>query len=300
MRKTISTAWFQLKKTVFGEPAPKVAVIRLEGVIASGGGRFRSNLNLASVADQIEQAFTMQGVKAVALLVNSPGGSPVQSAMITDRIRAYADEKDIPVLAFAEDVAASGGYMISLAADEIYVNEASLVGSIGVISSGFGFQEAIKKIGVERRVYTAGESKSMLDSFADEKEEDIARLREIQDEIHEFFKSMVRKRRGKRLKGLRGKIFSGDVFTGNEAIKLGLVDGVGDVRSVMRDRFGDKVVLKVVGEKKSKFGALLGLKSGQISIDEIVTANRLGKVEDLPAGLISAVEERMWWNRFGL
>jgi signal peptide peptidase SppA len=295
MRKMISTAWFGLKKSIFGEPAPKVAVIRLEGVIASGGGRFRSNLNLASVAEQIEQAFTMQGAKAVALLINSPGGSPVQAAMITDRIKAFADEKDIPVLAFAEDVAASGGYMIALAADEIYVNEASLVGSIGVISAGFGFQEAIKKVGVERRVYTAGESKSMLDSFSEQKEEDIARLREIQDEIHEFFKAMVRKRRGKRLKGLRGKIFSGDVFTGSEAIKLGLVDNIGDVRSVMRDRFGDKVTLKVVGEKKSRFGALLGLKS-----DQSLTKGGIGKIEDLPAGLISAVEERMWWNKFGL
>jgi signal peptide peptidase SppA len=295
MRKILSTVWFRAKKSVFGEPAPKVAVIRMEGVIASGGGRFRSNINLSGFAEQIEEAFTMQGVKAVALLVNSPGGSPVQSAMITDRIRAFAEEKDIPVLAFAEDVAASGGYMISLAADEIYANEASLVGSIGVISSGFGFQDAIKKIGVERRVYTAGESKSMLDSFAEQKEEDVARLREIQDEVHEFFKSMVRKRRGKRLKGLRGKIFSGDVFTGHEAVKLGLIDGIGDVRSVMRDRFGDKVVLKIVGEKKSKFGALLGLKGAKN-----IAENGIGTMEDLPAGLMGAVEERMWWNRFGL
>jgi len=291
LASAISKFIYSTRKSIFGEPAPRVAVIRLHGVIASGG-RFKSNLNFAGVVDQIEAAFTMQGVKAVALSINSPGGSPVQAAMITDRIRALAEEKEIPVLAFTEDVAASGGYMIALAADDIYVHDASLVGSIGVISAGFGFNKAIEKLGVERRVYTAGESKSMLDPFKEESEEEVAKLRALQDEVHEYFKKMVRDRRGKRLKGLRGKIFSGDVFTGPEAVKLGLADGVGEMRTMMREKFGDKVQLKLVSEKKSRFGSLLGLEG---------RADRsIGKIEDIPHGFLSAVEERAWWNRFGL
>jgi len=280
-----------LRRTVFGEPAPKVAVLRLDGVIASGG-RFKQNINMASVAGQIEEAFSLGGLSAVALQINSPGGSPVQSALILQRIRDLAKEKDVPVLAFAEDVAASGGYMLAIAADEIYANESSIIGSIGVVSSGFGFKGAIEKLGIERRLYTAGENKSMLDAFQDEKEEDVARLKEIQLEIHEHFKKLVRDRRGKRLKGLRGKLFSGEVFTGNEAIKMGLIDGIGDARTVLRDRFGEKVKLRVVSEKKSRFGSLLGLGSRH--------GSDLGKIEDMPHGLITAVEERLIWNKFGL
>ncbi len=285
---------FKLRRSLFGDPPPRVAVIPFYGVIAAGG-RFKQSINLSGFEDRIEQAFSMPGVSAVALLINSPGGSPVQSALITKRIRDLATEKHIPVLAFAEDVAASGGYMLALAADEVYANESSLIGSIGVISAGFGFKEAIAKIGVERRLYTAGESKAMLDSFSDEKEEDVARLKEMQSEIHEHFKKLVRDRRGKRLKGLRGKIFSGEVFTGHEAVKLGLIDDLGDLREVMRDRFGEKVTFQVLGEKKPRLGSLLGL--GQRS-DQM--AGLGGGMADLPYGLLSAVEERLFWNRFGL
>ncbi len=289
---------FKIRRTIFGDPPPHVAVLPLYGVIAAGG-RFKQAVNLAGIADRIDEAFSMPGLSAVALLINSPGGSPVQSALITKRIRDLAAEKHIPVLAFAEDVAASGGYMLALAGDEIYANESSLIGSIGVVSSGFGFTDAIAKIGVERRLYTAGESKAMLDSFSEEKEEDVARLREMQNEIHEHFKKMVRDRRGKRLKGLRGKIFSGEVFTGHEAVKLGLIDDLGDLREVLRNRFGEKVKFQVLGEKKSRFGALLGLRQrGDIKVGH--TDGSFGGMADLPHAVISAVEERLFWNRFGL
>lgn len=282
---------FKVRRSIFGNPAPRVAVLPLYGVIAAGG-RFKQAVNMAGYAARIEEAFSAPGLSAVALLINSPGGSPVQSALITKRIRDLAGEKNIPVIAFAEDVAASGGYMLALAGDEIYANESSVIGSIGVVSSGFGFTEAIAKIGVERRLYTAGESKSMLDSFSEEKAEDVARLRAMQDEIHEHFKKMVRDRRGKRLKGLRGKIFSGEVFTGPEAVKHGLIDGLGDMRTVLRDRFGKDVKFDVLSEKKSRFGSLLGLKrSSDI---------QAGFVADLPQATISAVEERLMWNKFGL
>lgn len=294
MASKISKFLFKLRRSVFGDPPPRVAVLPLYGVIAAGG-RFKQAVNMAGFADRIDEAFSTPGLSAVALLINSPGGSPVQSALITKRIRDLAAEKNVPVLAFAEDVAASGGYMLALAGDEIYANESSLIGSIGVVSSGFGFTEAIAKIGVERRLYTAGESKAMLDSFSEEKAEDVARLREMQDEIHEHFKKMVRDRRGKRLKGLRGKIFSGEVFTGQEAVKLGLIDDLGDLREVLRNRFGEKVKFQVLGEKKSRFGSLLGLKqrSGMhIGFDS--------GMADLPHAAISAVEERLIWNKFGL
>lgn len=285
---------FGVRRSLFGDPPPRVAVLPLCGVIAAGG-RFRQAINLAAFASRIEQAFSIPGVSAVALLINSPGGSPVQSALIAKRIRDLATEKHVPVLAFAEDVAASGGYMLALAGDEIYANESSLIGSIGVVSAGFGFKEAIAKIGVERRLYTAGESKAMLDSFSEEKEEDVARLKEMQSEIHEHFKKMVRDRRGKRLKGLRGKIFSGEVFTGQEAVKLGLIDDLGDLRAVMRDRFGENVKFQILSEKKPRLGSLFGLGQRRESATGFG-----GGVADLPHGLLAAVEERLFWNRFGL
>lgn len=294
MTGKIGTFLFGLRRRLFGEPAPRVAVLPLYGVIAAGG-RFRQAINLSSYAQRIEDAFSTPGVSAVALLINSPGGSPVQSALIAQRIRDLATEKHVPVLAFAEDVAASGGYMLALAGDEIYANESSLIGSIGVISAGFGFADAIAKIGVERRLYTAGESKAMLDSFSPEKEEDVSRLKDMQAEIHENFKKMVRDRRGKRLKGLRGKIFSGEVFTGHESVKLGLIDGIGDLRTIMRDRFGEKVKFQVLSDKKPRLGALLGLGQQRESSMDFG-----GGVADLPRGLLAAVEERLFWNRFGL
>ncbi len=291
----VSKFFYELRRRLFGDPPPVVAVVRLYGVIAPGQ-RFKQNLNMASLAHTLEHAFSVPGLSAVALQINSPGGSPVQSAMITKRIRDLAREKDVPVLAFAEDVAASGGYMLALAGDEIYANESSIIGSIGVIASGFGFDKAIEKLGIDRRLYTAGERKAMLDSFSPEKEEDVERLKEIQEEVHEHFKSLVRERRGKRLKGLRGRLFSGDVFTGTDAVKMGLVDGLGDAREVLRDRFGKKVRLRLIGERKPRLGSILGLRRGS----DTLTSGGIGQIEDMPHGLLAAIEERLFWNRFGL
>ncbi|PCI63753.1 MAG: S49 family peptidase [Kordiimonadales bacterium] len=292
MAQEIAKFFFSLRRRFFGDPPPRVAVVKLYGIIAAGG-RFRQNLSLESVTSQIEHAFGTPGLSAVALLINSPGGSPVQSAMICKRIRDLARERDVPVLAFAEDLAASGGYMLALAADEIFANESSIVGSIGVVSSGFGFKEAIKKLGIERRLYTAGESKAMLDAFQDEDAKDVTRLKEIQHELHENFKKLVRDRRGKRLKGLRSRIFSGEVFTGAEAVKMGLIDGIGDARTVLRARFGNNVKLRMFAVKKKRLGALFGLNSTSSEFGG-------GDLADLPRGLLSAVEERLWWNKFGL
>lgn len=294
MRNKVSRFFFQIRRQIFGDPPPLVAVVRLYGVIAPGQ-RFRQSLNLAGIAETLEEAFSLPGLSAVALQVNSPGGSPVQSALITKRIRDLAGEKDVPVLAFAEDVAASGGYMLALAGDEIYANESSIVGSIGVIASGFGFDRAIEKLGIDRRLYTAGENKAMLDSFSEEKAEDVERLQAIQADVHEHFKSLVRERRGKRLKGLRGRLFSGDVFTGTEAVKMGLVDGIGDAQGILRDRFGKRVRLRLIGERKPRLGAMLGLGRSDSRHDA-----GIGQIEDMPHGLLAAIEERLFWNRFGL
>ena len=300
----ISDLLFNLRTKILGTPAPRVAVLRLHGVIASGG-RFKENLNFASLVGNIERAFSVSGVSAVAIQINSPGGSPVQSQMIVDRIRVLAEEKNLPVITFAEDVAASGGYMLACAGDEIFAAEASLVGSIGVIASGFGFQQVMEKIGVERRLYTAGERKAMLDPFSPEDDQDVARIKEIQHEIHEQFKAFVRGRRGKRLKGLRGKIFSGDVFTGTEAVKLGLVDGIGDLRSVCRERFGEKVTFHVIEEKKSKLSGLLSMQTivsnlGASNSGQGLEGAGLKTGEGFAHGILAAIEERIAWQKFGL
>jgi len=279
-----------LRAKIFGEKPPLVAVVRLTGVIGEGG-RFSKGLTLESIAETLDEAFALRGLSAIAFQINSPGGSPVQSAFITDRIRDLAREKDIPVLTFAEDVAASGGYMLMLAGDKLYAHEASIVGSIGVISGGFGYVEAMKKLGVERRVYSAGERKSQLDPFMPEDESDVEHLKGIQIEVHEFFKKMVRDRRGKRLKGLRGKIFSGEFFTGAESKRLGLIDETGEMRKVLKDRFGDKVRIKKVGEKKKGLMSLLGMsKSGAIGED---------MAGDIAGGILSSLEEKAQWGRFG-
>jgi len=269
---------------LFQNPTPVVAVLPLEGVIGTAG-RFNSALNLAGVEDEIDQAFDVYNVKAVALAINSPGGSPVQSELIMRRIRALSEEKKIPVFAFAEDVAASGGYLISLAGDEIYASTASIVGSIGVISAGFGYVGAIEKLGVERRVYTSGESKSILDPFKPEVKKDIEFIKEIQKDIHDFFKGLVKERRGDKLKGTQKVMFSGKFWTGDEAVKLGLVDGVGDLRSVMREKYGDKTKFKHIKEEKGFVKGLLGITSRRKPIAEEI---------------LSTLETRSEWGRFGL
>jgi len=264
-------------------------VLRLNGVIG-GFGPLRRGMSLQSMAGVSQRALSMKGLKAVALSINSPGGAPVQSSLIYRRIRDLAQEKNVPVLVFVEDVAASGGYWLACAGDEIYADSNSIVGSIGVVSSGFGFVEAIKKIGIERRVYTAGKHKAMLDSFRPEDERDVAHLRTIQEDMHTSFIDLVKRRRGKKLNG--DNLFTGEFWTGKRALDLGLVDAIGDLRTVCRDRFGEKVRLVVVGEKRG----LLKRGFGLVGAETYTSSWGF----DLGAGALASVEERALWSRFGL
>src|SRR3954468_22669634 len=213
-----------------------VPVVRLSGVIGAVTP-LRPGMTAAGVAKTLERAFAVDNAKAVALVINSPGGSPVQSRQIYLRIRQLAAEKKLPVLVFVEDVAAAGGYMIACAGDEIFCDPSSILGSIGVVGGGFGFQELIRKIGVERRLYTAGEHKATLDPFLPENPDDVARLKAIQREIHAIFISLVKDSRGTRLKGADDELFTGEYWAGEKSISLGLADGIGDLRSTLRARY---------------------------------------------------------------
>ena len=276
----------------FSRSVPKVAVLRLSGVIAASGRPVSGGLSVASLDQSIRRAFSMRGVKAIALSINSPGGSPVQSALISSRIRALASEKGLPIFAFVEDVAASGGYWLACAADEIFADPNSIVGSIGVISSGFGFQEAIHRIGVERRVYSEGKHKAMLDPFKAEDPEGIAMLKGIKKEIYEGFIEYVQKRRGKRLNGDTEILFNGDVWTGKRALELGLVDGLGDLYSITRERFGKDVRIKFVEAPKNWFRRKMGVGQNGL-LDGHFPA-------ELIDNLWSQVEAQALWSRYGL
>ncbi len=278
----------RLVRRITGSAPPVVGVLRLHGAIGMSTG-LRKGLTMSGSAEPISKLFADKTVAAVAVVINSPGGSPVQAALIHDRIRALAKEKGIKVLTFAEDVAASGGYMLALAGDEIYAHENSIVGSIGVISAGFGFQGLIEKLGVERRVHIAGDRKAMLDPFKPEDPKDAAHLEALQREVHASFKAMVRARREGKLKGDESELFSGAFWTGAKAMELGLVDGVGDLRSICRKKFGDKVEFRMIAPRRSWF-----------SLDML--SNRIAREPqgDWAGGLIAAVEERSLWSRFGL
>jgi signal peptide peptidase SppA len=281
----------------FKHPPPVVGVLRLSGVIGSLGP-LRAGMTLASLERNIERAFKLPRLHAVALAVNSPGGSPTQSDLIARRIRDLAEEKGVPIFAFCEDVAASGGYWLSCAADEIYAQETSIIGSIGVISAGFGFPALLERFGVERRVYTAGDKKSLLDPFRPEDPKEVERLKAIQKEMHESFKTLVRERRGERLKGKERALFSGEFWTGATALELGLIDGLGELRQVMRARYGDKVVLKKVDGPRPWWRRRSGL-----AVPDLAPADgglRLPEPKDWAAGLIAAAEERALWSRYGL
>src|SRR5712691_9652631 len=230
---------------------PVVSVLRFEGVIMPR--QRRGGVSLASHAAAIEKAFLASGLVAVAMIVNSPGGSPVQSALLYRRIRQLAEEKSVPVIAFAEDVAASGGYWLALAGDEIFSEETSLVGSIGVISAGFGLHQLIGRLGIERRLHTAGERKYLLDPCLPEEASDIARLTALQQDIHQSFKDHVRHRRAGKINAADETLFSGDVLTGRMALDRGLVDGIGELRAVMRARYGDKVKLRPFAAERRRW-----------------------------------------------
>jgi serine protease SohB len=276
----------------FRSDIPIVPVVRLAGVIGFSTP-LRPGLTLGSVARQLDRAFSFRHARAVALLINSPGGSPVQSHLIFLRIRALAAEHKVAVLAFAEDVAASGGYMLACAADEIICDPSSLVGSIGVVGGSFGFAGAMEKLGIERRLYTSGERKAMLDPFLPEKPEDVERLKTVQRRIHDDFIALVRERRAARLNGGDQDLFSGEYWTGRQAIELGLADAIGELRSVLRQRFGEDVRTPLIAPERS----FLGRQRPGVFIDHFGwSANSTDFAQDL----VSALEARALWARYGL
>ena len=266
---------FRMKlKIPFLPSKPSVAVVKMSGVISAGA---RSGLCDQTLSPILEKAFKKGQHQAVALLINSPGGSPVQSSLISSRIKRLAEENEMPVFAFVEDVAASGGYWLACAADEIYADTGSIIGSIGVISAGFGFQELIDKYGVERRVHTAGKSKSMLDPFKKEKPEDIKRLKRILSEMHELFIKYVEEARGGKLTQ-EDNIFTGEIWLGEKAEQLGLIDGIGHLDTVIKEKFGKKTRIKIYGQKKNflqRFGVNLINEAG-IYLEERAAFGRFG------------------------
>ena len=268
----------------FRKSIPVVNHVTLNGAIGIGSP-LRPALTFKSSKDALERAFSRKGIAAVAITVNSPGGSPVQSALIHARIRELAAEHQVPVLVFCEDVAASGGYWLACAGDEIFADDSSIIGSIGVISAGFGFVEALRKLGVERRVHTSGEAKSMLDPFQPEKPEDIDHLLNLQADVHDAFKTLVKSRRGTKLNGSDSELFSGAFWSGRQALAKGLIDGIGHVHGVLKDRFGEQVVIRAVsapqgwGFRRLGFGAV---------------------APEIAAAAIEAIETRALWARFGL
>jgi serine protease SohB len=268
----------------FRNPPPVVGVLRLDGVIGRSAGPGRPGLSLASHERAIAKLFDRKNLKAVALVINSPGGSPVQSALIAKRIRDLAAEKELPLVSFCEDVAASGGYWLACAGDEIYADANSIIGSIGVISAGFGFPDLIERFGIERRVYSTGPRKGMLDPFQDEKPEDVDRLRELHEDIFENFKTHVRERRGDKLRAADGALFTGDIWTGNQALEVGLIDGLAEMRSEMRKRYGDKVKFLRAEVRRGLISRLRG--GGMSAID--------------PAELVSVLDDWALWKRYGL
>src|SRR5215212_6185709 len=282
----------QLIPAKFRRDAAVVPVVRLSGVIGAVTP-LRPGLTLAGIARTLERAFATRHAKAVALVINSPGGSPVQSRQIYLRIRQLAAEKKLPVLVFVEDVAASGGYMIACAGDEIYCDPSSIMGSIGVVGGSFGFEGLIKKIGVERRLYTAGEHKAMLDPFLPEDPDDVVRLKALQREIHAIFIALVKQSRGDRLKGADDVLFTGEYWAGETSVSLGLADAIGDLRSTLRGRYGDKVLMPIIAPATGMLAGLLGRKSAG--------AGTLGNLDTigLPDELISALETRAIWAKFG-
>ena len=271
----------------FRERHPVVPVVRLVGAIGSVSA-LRPGLSIASCAPALERAFTMKGAKAVAIVVNSPGGSPVQSHLIYRRIRSLSIEKKLPVLVFVEDAAASGGYMIACAGDEIIADPSSIVGSVGVVSAGFGLDRLIERYGVERRVHTTGARKAMLDPFRPENPDDIVRLKAIQTDIFVAFSDLVSERRGAKLTKTPEELFTGDIWAGRAALELGLVDAIGDLRTVLRARFGDKVKMRVIPLARP------GLLARVFGRDPTI-----GPLID-PGQAIAAVEERGLWARLGL
>ncbi len=275
----------------FRGDTPVVPVIRLSGVIGFSTP-LRPGLTLSGIARTLERAFAWRNARAVALVINSPGGSAVQSNLVFTRVRQLSVENKLPVLAFVEDVAASGGYMIACAADEIVADPSSIVGSIGVIGASFGFAKLIEKIGVERRIYTAGVNKAMLDPFLPENPEHVERLKAIQEDIHASFIDLVKSRRGAKLTGQDSALFTGEYWAARRGLELGLIDRIGELRSTLRERFGEKVEMPLIAPKRSLFGRTApGVEAG---LDGLLS--RPGLADEV----VSALEARALWARYGL
>ncbi|HEV7415633.1 MAG TPA: S49 family peptidase [Tianweitania sediminis] len=270
-----------------------IPVVRLNGMIMAGGSPLRPSLNLASCAGLLDKAFSFKAAPAVAISVNSPGGSPVQSRLIYQRIRDLAAEKKKTVLVFVEDVAASGGYMIAIAGDEIIADPSSIVGSIGVVSASFGFQDLIAKLGIERRVHTAGENKAVLDPFKPEKPEDVERLKALQLEVHQTFIDLVKTRRGAKL-AEDPELFTGVFWTGKRGYALGLVDALGDLRGTLKARYGENIRLRVITPPKGLLGRRFGFLGAGAGFNAPDVAGAAA------SGLISALDEEVAWSRYRL
>jgi serine protease SohB len=293
MPNILQRAFELLRKLVparFRTDIPVVPVVRLSGVIGVSTP-LRPGLMVSSVARSLDRAFATRNARAVALIVNSPGGSPAQSHLIFRRIRQLATEKKLPVIAFVEDVGASGGYMLACAGDEIICDQFSIVGSIGVVGGSFGFPKLMEKLGIERRVYTSGERKVMLDPFLPEKPEDLKRIKAIQKDIHEHFIALVKGSRGSKLKSNDKTLFSGEFWTAQTAIELGLADRIGDLRSILRERYGEKVRTPLISAERGLFGR---------RIPSLGSLDGLARQPGLAADLISALEARALWSRYGL
>ena len=275
---------YPMRRLIGMTPPPVVPVLRLAGIIGAISP-LRPGLTLAGLAPLLERAFRLPGAKAVALAVNSPGGSAAQSSLIHARIRALAAERKLPVLTFVEDVAASGGYWLACAGDEIHADATSILGSIGVVSASFGFPELLNRIGVERRLYTTGPHKAMLDPFRPEQPGDVERLKEIQGDLFESFKALVRERRAGKLKAPEGELFTGAVWSGRRALEMGLIDGLGEMRQVLRARYGEKVRLIAIGGRRGWLSRRLRPEFAP---------------GDWAEGALAALEERMIWARYGL
>lgn len=288
--------WNDIAKAIpflnqFLNPKDRIAVLRMGGVIADPSMMRRAGISYHKFREAVAEAFEIKKLKALALLINSPGGAPAQCSLISSQIQALSAEKNIPVFAFVEDVAASGGYWLACIGDEIYAQESSIVGSIGVISSGFGLDQFIRKHDIERRVHTSGREKSFLDPFKPEKADDLARLRKVQSGIHEAFKLWVRSRRGGKLSGSDEDLMEGAFWTGLEAVERGLIDGIGDVASVMKEKYGEEIdFIDCTPGRKGVLASLLSSFGGEaraaIGFD--------------PGALLEVAEERSAWNRFGL
>ena len=274
----------------FRSDIPVVPVVRLSGVIGVATP-LRPGLLLSTAAKTLERAFSVPNARAIALIINSPGGSPSQSHLIYRRIRDLAAEKKLPVIAFIEDVGASGGYMLACAGDEIVCDQFSIVGSIGVVGGSFGFVKLMDKLGIERRLYTSGEHKAMLDPFLPEDSGDVKRLKAIQKDIHERFIALVKERRAGKLKGPEKTLFSGEFWTAPKAVEYGLADTIGDLRSVLRARYGEKVRTPLVSADRSLFGRKL---------QGVSLALGLVREPALADDLVSALETRALWGRYGL